>query len=159
LDGFAATVEHWEDPESLDDESATAAAASIASRLTKLDAAVIDAASVFAGGGAQRLAAALDSSWTLARAVATGAMIDNGGGSIILIAPSLDAGPAAAAAADGIENMARALAVEWARFDLRVVAVCPRAGLDQAELRLLVAWLCSGSGTYMSGCRLEPGQL
>lgn len=157
-EGLGAVIERIEDPAALDDGSAADAVASFIGRNGGLEAAVVDAASMFATGGAEGLALALDASWTLARAVATAGMIEHGGGTIVLVAPASATGDAAAsAAADGLENMARALSVEWARFDIRVVAICPRPGASAAEVRPLVAWLCSASGTYVSGCRIEPG--
>ena len=157
-DGLGATMEQLEDPGTLDDQSAAAAVEGFASRVGRVDSLVIDAASVFATGGPGGMAAALDCSWTLARAAVTSAMQEQGGGTIVLIAPESGNGDAAAAAvADGLENAARGLSVEWARFDVRVVAICPRPGAAREDIRVLVAWLCSASGTYTSGCRLEPG--
>lgn len=158
LSGFGALIERIEDPASLDDDSAAEAIGSFAARSGGLEAAVIDAASMHGEGGAEGLAVALDASWTVARAAATAVMIDGGGGTIVLIAPVAGEGdPSAAAAADGLENMARALSVEWARFDIRVVAICPRPGCAADDVAALVAWLCCANGTYASGCRIEPG--
>ena len=158
-DRLGALIERWEDPASLDDDSALAQVTDLFARTGRLDAAVVDLASVFASGGANGLAAAMDTAWTVARAVAVGAMIEAGSGTIVLIAPAADAGPGAEAAAAAIGNLARSLSVEWARFDLRTVAICPRAGADEAEITTLVAWLCSASGTYVSGTSLQPGRI
>lgn len=157
-DGLGALIERVEDPASFDDEAAALTVREFAGRAGGLEAAVIDAASVFAVGGPEGMATSLDTSWRFARAVATEAMIDGGGGTIVLVAPTAEGGDiAAAAVADGLENMARALSVEWARFDIRVVAICPRQGAGRESIRDLITWLCSPSGTYVSGCRLDPG--
>lgn len=158
-DGLGATLEHLEDPAALDDDSVASFVSGLVDRVGRLDALVVDCASIHAAGGPSGMADALDSAWRLARAAATEAMIEGGGGTMVLIAPESSTGdPGAAAVADGLENAARGLSVEWARFDIRLVAICPRPGVAPSDIRDLVAWLCSGSGTYASGCRLEPGR-
>jgi NAD(P)-dependent dehydrogenase (short-subunit alcohol dehydrogenase family) len=157
-DALGGTFERVEDPTSLDDEAAAAAVTEFAARSGGLEAAVIDCASVFGSGPDRGMGAALDLGWRFARAAAVAAMVERGGGTVVLIAPESGGGDAAAAAvADGLENAARGLGVEWARFDIRVVAICPRPGARRTDVAALVALLCSGSGTYLSGCRLEPG--
>lgn len=157
-DWHGAVIERIEDPAGFDDDSAAAAVAGFAERSGALDAAVIDAASIFGGGGTEGMAESLDASWMFARAAATAGMIQRGGGTIVFVAPASKVGDLpATAVADGLENAARALSVEWARFDVRVVAVCPRAGARKPDVAALVLWLCSASGTYAAGCRISPG--
>ena len=157
-DWLGALVERVEDPAVFDDDSAAEVVSSFAERSGGLEAAVIDAASVFGAGGTEGMAASLDASWTFARAAATSGMIERGGGTIVFVAPESAAGDlSAVAVADGLENAARALSVEWARFDIRVVAICPRAGGLRTDIADLVVLLCSASGTYLSGCRISPG--
>lgn len=71
---------------------------------------------------------------------------------VILVAPRDDAGPHAAALGDGLENLARTLSIEWARFGVRTSALLPGAGASDAEL---VAWICSPAGDYLSGTALR----
>ena len=157
-DALGGIVERVEDPGSFDDDSAAAVVAEFATRTGGLEAVVVDCASVFGAGADRGMGAALDLGWRFARAAAVAAMIEREGGTVVLIAPESGTGEAAAAAvADGLENAARGLGVEWARFDIRVVAICPRPGARRTDVAALVALLSSGSGTYLSGCRLEPG--
>ena len=157
-DALGGTLERIEDPGSFDDDSAGEAVSGFATRAGGLEAVVIDCASVFGSGADRGMQAALDLGWRFSRAAALSAMIESGGGTVVLIAPEAgDGDPAAAAVADGLENAARGLGVEWARFDIRVVAICPGPGVRRADVEDLVALLCSGSGTYLSGCRLQPG--
>jgi hypothetical protein len=80
-------------------------------------------------------------------------MIDApGGGKIILLAPAPDAGPHAEATRAALENMARTLSIEWARYDVRVTAIHPGARSRAADVGALVAYLASPAGDYFSGC-------
>ena len=82
-----------------------------------LTALVFDAAAGFDVGGEPGLAAALERAWIMARAVATGALIGSDhAGALLFLAPRSDAGPYADAARAALENLARTLSVEWARF-------------------------------------------
>jgi NAD(P)-dependent dehydrogenase (short-subunit alcohol dehydrogenase family) len=125
-----------------------------------LDALVYDAAPAFGAGGPDALRDALDRAWIATRAVATGAMIRTPPArtpnKVVLIgpAPSGDFAPAAGAA---LENLARTLSVEWARYGITAVAVIrggARSDHDQ-DLAELVCFLVSPAGDYFSGCRLE----
>jgi NAD(P)-dependent dehydrogenase (short-subunit alcohol dehydrogenase family) len=126
-----------------------------------VDALVVDAAARFAAAdaAADRLAplrAALDGTWAAARAVADAAWIGPGRpGRLVLLAPEPTAGPHAAAAADALENLARTLSIEWARFGIRTVAIAPGGRTSADELAALVAYLLSPAGDYVSGCRLD----
>lgn len=122
---------------------------------------VVDAAGLFAsaGGGADAdlapLRAALDGAWEATHAAATAAMIGHGGGQVVLLAPAPSAGAHAGATRDGLENLARVLSIEWARHDIRVVAIHPSDATRAAEVAGLVAFLVSHAGDYYSGCRLS----
>jgi len=106
-----------------------------------------------AGEGMQ---AALDGAWLAIRPVATAAMIGHGGGLIVLLAPR-PGGPEAEAARAGLENLARTLSVEWARFEVRPVAILPGDATSPAEVAELVAFLASPAGGYYSGCAFTMG--
>jgi NAD(P)-dependent dehydrogenase (short-subunit alcohol dehydrogenase family) len=111
---------------------------------------------VFDGSGFGGMREALDAAWDAIRPVATGAMIPGGGGRIVLLAPPPgDAGAAGTRA--GLENLARTLSVEWARFRVRPVAILPGAATSPAEVAELVAFLASPAGEYFSGCAFELG--
>ena len=71
------------------------------------------------------------------------------GGKVVLLAPGAGAdgaGPLRAA----LENLARTLSIEWARYDIRITAVLP--GADDEAVATLVAFLASPAGDYYSGC-------
>jgi hypothetical protein len=76
----------------------------------------------------------------------------------VLLAPAGDAGPHAEATGAALENAARTLSVEWARFGVRVVALRP-SGEAAAEVAELVAFLASPAGDYFSGCTWRPGRI
>jgi hypothetical protein len=121
------------------------------------DVLVYDGAAV-AGEGVQ---AVLDGAWLTVRPVATAAMIEHGGGLVVLLAPRLR-GAVEEAARAGLENLARTLSVEWARFGVRPVAILPGDATSPAEVAELVAFLASPAGAYYSGCvftlgAVEPG--
>lgn len=125
-----------------------------------LHALVVVAGDSFGSGGAERLAATLERAWCAARAVATGALIDTGSpGRLLFVAPRPDAGPHAAAARAGLENLARTLSVEWARFAITAVAVTPGPATTDAEVAELLCFLASPAGGYFSGCRFDLGAL
>ncbi len=136
-----------------------AAGATIAERGDRpLDTLVVDCAALFGDGGLGGLRAALDGAWSTVFAVATGQWLAAGaraGGKIVLVAPRPDAGEHARAAAAALENLARTLAVEWARAGVRATVVVPGARTSDDELAALVAFLASAGGEYFSGCRFE----
>lgn len=122
----------------------------------RVDTLVVDAGHAFGDGGLRGLRAALDETWTTVLAVATEQWLGEGapaGGRIVLLAPRPSAGEHAAAAAAALENLARTLAVEWARFGVRATAVAPGPRTTEDELAGLVAFLASAGGDYFSGCR------
>ena len=142
----------------LADEDAVAAAVGA---LRRIDVLVVDGAASFAdaGAGMAGLRAAVDGGWNAVRAVVNAGWVgENGsagaGGKVVLLAPPSDAGEHAAAVGAALENTARTLSVEWARFGVRVVAV--RIG-DDAQRGELTAFLASPAGDYFTGCSFYPG--
>jgi len=123
----------------------------------RVDTLVVDAAALFGGGGLDGLRTAVDGAWSAVHAVATARWCDpdaaGPGGKIVLVAPRADAGEHAGAAAAALENLARTLAVEWARFGVRATAIVPGPRTTDGELTALVAFLASAGGEYFSGCR------
>jgi hypothetical protein len=100
----------------------------------------------------------LDGAWLAVRPVARSAWIEPGepGGKLLLIAPPpCDAG--AEAARDGLENLARTLSIEWARYGIRTAALLPGAATEPGEVAELVAFLASAAGDYYSGCHFRLG--
>lgn len=118
---------------------------------------VLDATAAFADGGRDGLRTALEAVWAAVRAGAVAGLIPGGqGGPIVLIAP-VDDRPFATAARDALENLARTLSTEWARYGITVTAVCPGRQTAPTEVATLVAYLISEAGRYFSGCRVELG--
>ena len=110
-----------------------------------------DGAGTFAAGaGMEATRAVLDGAWLAARPAAL-AMIERGGGRIVLIAPP-PGGPFAAAARAGLENLARVTSIEWARHQIRIVAIHPGPATKPDEVADLVAYLASPAGDYATGC-------
>jgi hypothetical protein len=97
----------------------------------------------------------LDGAWLALRPNAR-TMIDAGGGKLVLIAP-VPADAAAEAARAGIENLARTLSIEWARYGIRTAALLPGAATAAEEVAELAAFLASRAGDYYSGCRFDLG--
>jgi NAD(P)-dependent dehydrogenase (short-subunit alcohol dehydrogenase family) len=119
---------------------------------------LIDSRPIFAPGGEEGLRQALELAWVAARTVAQGALIpDAAGGRILFLAPAPEGGPLAKAARAGLENLARTLSVEWARFGITAVTVCPGPDTTEGELSEVTAFLLSAAGGYFSGCRLDLG--
>ena len=134
------------------------------SALGPIDVLVVDAASEFsaAGGGMGGLRRAVDDGWNVVRAVVNAGWIaEEGeaprGGKVVFLAPAADAGEHANAVGAALENAARTLSVEWARFGVRITAIRPRAGAAADERAELVAFLASPAGDYFSGCSFYPG--
>jgi NAD(P)-dependent dehydrogenase (short-subunit alcohol dehydrogenase family) len=102
-----------------------------------------------AAAGVDAVRACLDGAWLALRPVATQAMPH--GGLVVLLAP----GPGDAhreAARGGLENLARTLSIEWARFGVRPVAILPGSSSTAPDVAELVAYLASPAGAYYSGC-------
>ncbi|MGZ4167138.1 MAG: hypothetical protein ACXVR1_11265 [Solirubrobacteraceae bacterium] len=125
-----------------------------------LHALIIDARATFGAGGGDELRLGLEHAWRAARAVATGALIATGDpGRLLMIAPAPDVGPHAGAMRAGLENLARTLSVEWARYGITAVAITPGTSTTDAELAELVCFLASPAGGYFSGCRFDLGSV
>jgi NAD(P)-dependent dehydrogenase (short-subunit alcohol dehydrogenase family) len=134
--------------------------------LGHIDVLVVDAASEYAdaGGGMPGLRRAVDDGWNVVRAVVNAGWIKDdeddapvSGGKVIFLAPVADAGEHANAVGAALENAARTLSVEWARFGIRITAIRPRAGSALDERAELVAFLASPAGDYFTGCSFYPG--
>lgn len=95
----------------------------------------------------------LAGTWAAVRAVATEAFIPMGKGRIVLLAPRERRGIAAAA----LENLARTLSVEWARYGITATAIAPGRATTDDQLAELVCFLVSPAGDYFSGCRFSLG--
>jgi hypothetical protein len=102
----------------------------------------------------------LDDCWVAVRAVATGALIpDETGGKVILIGPPPDSSPMAGPCRAALENLARTLSIEWARYGVTATMLAPGPASTDEELGALVAYLASPAGDYFSGCRFELGSV
>jgi citronellol/citronellal dehydrogenase len=129
------------------DEGATQAAAAE----TSAGVLVVDARPLFGAGGADALRGALDATWSAVRAH----FAPDRGSKVVLVAPRPCDGAHAEALRAGLENMARTLSIEWARYGVRITAVLPGEEVDEPEIAQLVAFLASPAGDYYSGCRFE----
>ena len=114
--------------------------------LGEVDALVVDTAAAFARAGATGdelgpLRAAADGAWLATRAVANAAWIEpqNAGGKVVYVAPRPGDGPHAAAARAALENLARTLSIEWARYGIRTPTITPGAGTTDADVAAVVA--------------------
>jgi NAD(P)-dependent dehydrogenase (short-subunit alcohol dehydrogenase family) len=121
------------------------------------DAIVYDAAPAFGEGGQAGLRDAPARGWTAIRDVATGALIPRKSGKVVLIAPRPDAGAFAGAARAALENLARTLSVEWARYGITATVITPGNATTDDEIAQLVCFLVSPAGDYFSGCRFSLG--
>jgi NAD(P)-dependent dehydrogenase (short-subunit alcohol dehydrogenase family) len=119
-----------------------------------------DAASV-AGACRAGLRACLDGAWQASHAVANAAFIEpRRPGRIVYVAPPSERGADAEggladAACAGLENLARTLSIEWARYQITAVAIAPGASTTGEEVAALCAYLASPAGAYFSGCLLD----
>lgn len=89
----------------------------------------------------------VDAAFIATRAVANRWIAAERGGKVVLVAPRDDAPQRAA-----LENLARTLSVEWARFAITPTAIHPGAATSDDEVAELVAFLASPAGDYYSGC-------
>ena len=114
-----------------------------------LDVLVVDAAALFAAAaGVDAVRGALDGAWAAIQPHAAGAKL------IVLLAPPPGDAHAEAARA-GLENLARTLSIEWARHEIRPVAIHPGTATAAEEVAELAAFLSSAAGAYYSGCRFD----
>jgi len=141
------------------------------------DALVLCTAGEFAAGGRPALSAVLGEAWAPVQEFAA-ALIERGApGKVVLVAPAADAGPLAGAARAALENLARTLSVEWARFGVLINAIAvgqiateallskyprpfvegiagsiPLQRMGQPDhVAWLVAYLASPAGDFLSG--------
>ena len=66
-------------------------------------------------------------------------------------APRVHAGAACA----GLENLARTLSIEWARYAITLVTIAPGAQTSAGEVAAVTAFLASPAGAYYSGCLFD----
>jgi NAD(P)-dependent dehydrogenase (short-subunit alcohol dehydrogenase family) len=173
---LGARVWRWraavEAPEADPSSSELAADEAIAGALAaaeSIEVAVVDAASLFAcalGGEARdrrasaraALMVSLEASWNITRALVNIALLPKrAGGRIVYLAPACGSHEHADAARAGLENLARTLSIEWARYAITAVSVMPGRATSTSEVASLVAYLASPAGAYFSGCRLDLG--
>jgi NAD(P)-dependent dehydrogenase (short-subunit alcohol dehydrogenase family) len=127
---------------------------------TPLHAFVCDAGGGFGAGGADALRATMELTWRAVRAVTVGALIPGQAPArLLLLAPRPGAGAHARAARAALENLARTLSVEWARFQITAVALWPGEGSTEAQLAELACFLVSPAGGYFTGCRFDLGRI
>jgi NAD(P)-dependent dehydrogenase (short-subunit alcohol dehydrogenase family) len=116
-------------------------------------------------GPMEAFAAGADRAWLATRAAARAAMIptpergEPAGGLIVNLAPRPGAGAGAAVVRAALENMARTLSIEWARFGIRPVTILPGPHATDEDVATLVAYLTCPAGAYYSGCVLTVGML
>jgi citronellol/citronellal dehydrogenase len=126
----------------------------------------------------------VEGTWLMTHAVATRAMIPQGGGKVISVTLSPHQGMPgmahSAAARAAVENLMRSLSIEWARFGIRLNAIAPGQFStdtlltkypqpivemlsttvplgrlgDPDEIAWLVAYLASPAGDFISGAVL-----
>ena len=142
--------------EAVVDELLTAAVA----ELGGLDLLVLDCAGLFNAGVPGALRMCLDATWNVTRAVVNGAFLpadepSSPGGRIIYLAPAPDAGEYAQAACAGLENLARTLSIEWARYGITTVTIAAGEATTTGEVAALTAYLASPAGAFFSGCLLD----
>jgi hypothetical protein len=117
---------------------------------------VIDSAGMFASGGRDALLGSMQATWDAARAFASESLIaKERSGRIVLLAPPPAAGEHADAARAGLENLARTLSIEWARYGILTVTIAPGENTTAGELATVVGYLASPAGDYFSGCLLD----
>jgi NAD(P)-dependent dehydrogenase (short-subunit alcohol dehydrogenase family) len=97
----------------------------------------------------------LAATWNAARAAVQLAFLPGeAGGRILLVAPA-DGAEHAAAATAGLENLARTLSIEWARYGITTVAVAPGEETRAEDVAAVIAYLASPAGAYFSGCLMD----
>jgi NAD(P)-dependent dehydrogenase (short-subunit alcohol dehydrogenase family) len=128
----------------------------------ELDVLCVDAAGAFGAASPdarEALDRCLELAWEATRALVAEKVAERARAArarrIIYIAPASSAGLHAQAACAGLENLARTLSIEWARFAVSTVAIAPGADTSAAEIGALVAYLSSAAAGYFSGCLLD----
>ncbi len=135
-----------------------------------VDRLVVDGAALFAtagvvgerGDGARNaLRNCLHGAWEATRAVANAAFIDSGRpGRVVYLAPTSASDPSREAthtdaARAGLENLARTLSIEWARYAVTLVTIAAGERTSAGEVAAVTAFLASPAGAYYSGCLLD----
>jgi NAD(P)-dependent dehydrogenase (short-subunit alcohol dehydrogenase family) len=137
--------------------------ASAVEQAGRIDLLAVDGAALFdrgfarGGDGHAALRTCMDAAWNVTRATVNQAFLQvpESRGRVIFLAPSPAAGEHAAAACAGLENLARTLSIEWARYQITTVAIAPGVRTSAEEVAALVAYLASPAGAYFSGCLLD----
>ena len=137
--------------------------ASAVAQAGRVDLLAVDGAALFACGLARStdahvaLRACVDAAWNATRATINQAFLQASEprGRIVYLAPSAAAGEYASAARAGLENLARTLSTEWARYQITTVTIAPGATTAADEVATLIAYLASPAGAYFSGCLLD----
>jgi NAD(P)-dependent dehydrogenase (short-subunit alcohol dehydrogenase family) len=142
----------------LADEEAVIAAAGA---MGPVDTLVCDTAAPFAaaGGGVEGLGDGLDGAWIATRAVANAVWRPGDGGKLVLLGPRPRDGAHAVALGAALENTARTLSIEWARYAIRATAVLPGDVTSDDDVATLVAYLASPAGDYFTGCAFRLGEV
>jgi NAD(P)-dependent dehydrogenase (short-subunit alcohol dehydrogenase family) len=112
---------------------------------------------VAAGGGIDGVAVGLEGAWNATRTVANAVWRPGDGGKLVLLAPRPRDGAHAAALGAALENLARTLSIEWARYAIRPTAVLPGDATTDADVAMLIAYLASPAVDYFSGCAFALG--
>ena len=112
---------------------------------------------VAAGGGIEGLGAGLEGAWNATRAVANAVWRPGDGGRVALLGPRPRDGAHAGALGAALENTARTLSIEWARYGIRATAVLPGDATTDDDIASLIAYLASPAGDYFTGCAFALG--
>jgi NAD(P)-dependent dehydrogenase (short-subunit alcohol dehydrogenase family) len=126
----------------------------------RVDTLVHDGGEVFRSVAGEPLAgfrACVDGTWETVREVALQAWIPSDGGKAIFVSPRPSDGEHAAAARAALENAARTLSIEWARYGVRPTALTPGDTTTDEQIADVVAYLASPGGDYFSGARFDMG--
>ena len=109
-----------------------------------------------AAGAVVALQGLLDHVWTATEATANGSFISGGdGGRMLFIAPRDRDRFTGRAVVAALENLARTLSVEWARYGITAVVLAPAPGTRPQDVLSVTAFLLSPAGAYFSGTRLD----
>lgn len=120
----------------------------------------LPAVDVVIGGASHQepVESAVEALWLSIRAAAVTHWIDRDrAGAVLLVAPRPHPEPHAGALRAALENLARTLSIEWARYGIRTTAVLPSDTTADDEIATLVAFLASPAAAYWSGCVVELG--
>jgi len=109
------------------------------------------------GGPLAPFRSCVDGAWETVRDVALRAWIPADGGKAVFVSPRPSDGAHARPARAALENAARTLSIEWARYGIRLTALTPGDTTTDEEIADLIAYLASPGGDYFSGARLDLG--